>query len=104
MPIIQTRRRFLTTLSVAGTASLIRTRWAEAADGPLETTTLRLQKPALCVSSLYIAEELLRAEASPISAIPPHRTAQHSSRSTATSIFPRPMPRTPSGRSMPVNR
>jgi NitT/TauT family transport system substrate-binding protein len=33
-----------------------------AAEGALETTTVRLQKPGLCVSSLYIAEELLRAE------------------------------------------
>jgi len=43
MATIQTRRRFLTGLSLAGGAtSLIRTRWAEAAEGPLETTTVRL--------------------------------------------------------------
>jgi NitT/TauT family transport system substrate-binding protein len=41
---------------------VIRGPWAEAAEGPLETTTVRFQKPGLCVSSLYIAEELLRAE------------------------------------------
>ncbi len=44
----QTRRGFMGGIAAAGTASLIRTRWAEAAEGPLETTTLRLQKPALC--------------------------------------------------------
>ena len=62
MALIQTRRGFLGGISAAGATSLIRTRWAEAAEGPLETTTVRLQTPALCVSSLYIAEELLRAE------------------------------------------
>src|SRR5208282_2686238 len=58
----QTRRGFLGGIAAAGGASLIRTRWAEAAEGPLETTTVRLQTPALCVSPLYIADELLRAE------------------------------------------
>ena len=58
----QTRRRFLTTLSLAGAAGLIRAPRAEAAEGALETTTVRLQAPGLCVSSLYIAEALLRAE------------------------------------------
>jgi len=62
MALIQTRRGFLGGIAAAGATSLIRTRWAEAAEGPLETTTVRLQTPALCVSSLYIAEELLRAE------------------------------------------
>jgi NitT/TauT family transport system substrate-binding protein len=33
-----------------------------ALEPPPETTTVRIQKPALCVSSLYFAEELLRAE------------------------------------------
>src|SRR5262249_46893522 len=41
---------------------LIRLPRAEASEGPLETTTVRFVKPGLCVSSLYIAEELLRAE------------------------------------------
>jgi len=59
----QTRRRFLTTMSLAGAASLLRAPLGLAAEGPLETTTVRIQKPGgLCVSSLYIAEELLRAE------------------------------------------
>jgi NitT/TauT family transport system substrate-binding protein len=58
----QTRRGFLGGIAAAGAASLIRTRWAEAAEGPPETTTVRFQKGALCVSSLSIAEEMLRAE------------------------------------------
>jgi NitT/TauT family transport system substrate-binding protein len=63
MALIQTRRRFLGGIAAAGAAGLLRARHAEAADGPLETTTVRIQKPGgLCGSSLYIAEELLRAE------------------------------------------
>jgi NitT/TauT family transport system substrate-binding protein len=57
------RRHFVSGLAAVGAESLIRhARCAEAAEGPLETTTVRFQKPGLCVSSLYIAEELLRAE------------------------------------------
>jgi len=62
MALMQTRRGFLGGIAAAGAASLTRVRCAEAAEGPLETTTVRFQKPGLCVSSLYIAEELLRAE------------------------------------------
>jgi NitT/TauT family transport system substrate-binding protein len=62
MALIQTRRGFLGGIAAAGAAGLIRAPRAETAEGPLETTTVRLQKPGLCVSSLYIAEELLRAE------------------------------------------
>jgi NitT/TauT family transport system substrate-binding protein len=62
MPIMQTRRRFLAMTTLAGAAGVLSPRGTRAAEGPLETTTVRLQKPALCVSSLYIAEELLRAE------------------------------------------
>jgi NitT/TauT family transport system substrate-binding protein len=62
MALIQTRRTFLGGIAAAGTAGLIRTRWAEAAEGPLETTTVRLQKGGLCVSTLYVAEQLLSAE------------------------------------------
>ena len=56
------RRRFISGLAAAGAAGLLRAKRAEAVDGPLETTTVRLQKPGLCVSSLYVAEEMLRAE------------------------------------------
>jgi NitT/TauT family transport system substrate-binding protein len=62
MALIQTRRRFLGGIAAAGAAGLLRARHAEAADGPLETTTVRLAKGALCLSTLYIAEEMLRAE------------------------------------------
>ena len=62
MALIQTRRGFLGGIAAAGAEGLIRAPRAEAADGPLETTTVRIQKPGLFVSSLYIAEELLRAE------------------------------------------
>jgi NitT/TauT family transport system substrate-binding protein len=62
MALIQTRRGFLGAIAAAGAAGLLRAERAEAADGPLETTTVRFQKGALCVSSLSIAEEMLRAE------------------------------------------
>jgi NitT/TauT family transport system substrate-binding protein len=58
-----TRRRFMSGVAAAGGAGLLRAERAEAADGPLETTTVRFQMPGLCVvPSLYIAEERLRAE------------------------------------------
>ena len=62
MALIQTRRGFLGGIAAAGAAGLIRASPAEAADGPLETTTVRLQTPGLCVAPVYIAEALLRAE------------------------------------------
>jgi NitT/TauT family transport system substrate-binding protein len=63
MPVTKTRRRFLTTLSAAGAASLLRTPVSLAAEGSLETTTVRIAKvPAICVAPKYVAEELLRAE------------------------------------------
>ena len=58
MPMRQTRRSFLTTLSLAGGASLIRAPRGLAAEGALETTTVRLMRtPAICH-----AEQLLHAE------------------------------------------
>jgi NitT/TauT family transport system substrate-binding protein len=59
---MQTRRGFLGGIAAAGATSLMRTRWAEASEEPLETTTVRLQTPGLCVAPLLIAEALLRAE------------------------------------------
>jgi len=44
MPLMQTRRRFLTTLSLAGAAGLVRARPALAAEGPPEITSVRIQK------------------------------------------------------------
>jgi NitT/TauT family transport system substrate-binding protein len=63
MPTMQTRREFLTALSLAGAAGLVRPPPVLAAEGALETTTVRIAKSAaLCVSPQYVAEELLRAE------------------------------------------
>jgi len=62
MRLKQTRRRFLAGLSLASAGGLVRVPRPLAGEPPLETTTVRFQKPGLCVSSLYIAEELLRAE------------------------------------------
>src|SRR5215469_11418124 len=63
MPLPQTRRCFLTTLSLAGAASLVHIPPALPAEKPLETTTVRIVKsPAICIAPQYVAEELLRAE------------------------------------------
>jgi NitT/TauT family transport system substrate-binding protein len=63
MPMTQTRRRFLTTLSLAGTAGLIRAPLVLAAEEALETTSVRLMRiPTICLAPQYVAEELLRAE------------------------------------------
>jgi NitT/TauT family transport system substrate-binding protein len=60
---IQTRRRFLTTLSLAGAAGLVGPQRAFAAGGALETTTVRIANvPGICIAPQYVAEELLRAE------------------------------------------
>jgi NitT/TauT family transport system substrate-binding protein len=59
----QTRRRFLTTLSLAGAAGFVRAPRTLAAGGPLETTTVRITKtPGICTAPQYVAEELLSAE------------------------------------------
>jgi len=62
MPVLQTRRRFLTTVSLAGAAGLLHAPVLQAAEEPLETTTVRLAKRGLCNAPEYVAEELLRAE------------------------------------------
>jgi NitT/TauT family transport system substrate-binding protein len=63
MATMQTRRRFLTTLSLAGAAGLVRTPQTLATEGVLETTSVRLPKgSSICTSPQYIVEELLRAE------------------------------------------
>src|SRR5215472_8031659 len=62
MTMIHTRRRFLT-LSLAGAAGLVRAPPSLAAEGALETTTVRIAKgPAICPAPLNASEELLRAE------------------------------------------
>ena len=63
MPMIQTRRRFLTTMSLACGAALLRTPYVLAAEGVPETTTVRIVKlPSICVAPQYVADELLGAE------------------------------------------
>ena len=60
---MQTRRRFLSTVSLASAAGLVRAPLSLAAKGALETTTVRLAKnPGICIAPQYVAEELLRAE------------------------------------------
>jgi NitT/TauT family transport system substrate-binding protein len=60
---MQTRRRFLTKLSVAGAAGVMRVPRVLAAEGALETTRVRLPKtPSICIAPQDVAEDLLRAE------------------------------------------
>src|SRR5438105_2402276 len=57
------RRHVLTGIAAAAGASLLPPALAGAAEGALETTSIRLAKtPALCTAPQFIAEELLRAE------------------------------------------
>jgi NitT/TauT family transport system substrate-binding protein len=63
MTMMRTRRRFLATLSLGGTACLVRAPLAVAAEGPPETTSVRFMRtPSLCHAPQFVAEELLRAE------------------------------------------
>jgi NitT/TauT family transport system substrate-binding protein len=63
MPMTQTRRLFLAALSAAGGAGLVRPSRVLAAEGPLETTTVRITKnQGICYAPQYVAEELLRDE------------------------------------------
>ena len=63
MRIPQSRRQFLATLTMAAAAGLINGPRALAAEGPLETTAVRLMRiPAICHAPQFVAEELLHAE------------------------------------------
>ena len=62
MSLPQNRRRVLSTLALAGAAGLIRAPLVLASEASLEITTVRLQRPGLCVAALDIAEALLRAD------------------------------------------
>jgi len=63
MPITQTRRRFLASLSLAGAAGLLRAPPSLAAEEALETTGVRLSKtPSICIAPQYVADQLLRSE------------------------------------------
>jgi NitT/TauT family transport system substrate-binding protein len=63
MPMMQTRRRVLTTLWLAGAAGLLSARPTRAVQRGLETTSVRIASlPGICIAPQYVAEELLRAE------------------------------------------
>jgi len=62
MAMIQTRRRFLTTLPLAGAASFVRVAAPLAAGEPPETTTVRLAYDGTICSPLLVAEQLLATE------------------------------------------
>jgi NitT/TauT family transport system substrate-binding protein len=65
MKMTQTRRRFLTTLSLAGAAGFLPAPIprARAAERELEITSVRLAKvPVICFAPQYVCEALLRAE------------------------------------------
>src|SRR5262245_23219275 len=63
MKIMQSRRRFLTGLSLAGAAGLVGMRRSLSAEPPPETTTVRLGHGlSPCAAPVYAAEELLRHE------------------------------------------
>jgi NitT/TauT family transport system substrate-binding protein len=64
MPIIQTRRRFMSSAALAGAAALLQVPRMAAAEGALETTTVRVVKVpgAICLAPQNLSEQLLRAE------------------------------------------
>src|SRR5215471_15925252 len=64
MPITQSRRRFLTTASLACATGLLGEPKIAAAEPPPETTAVRIEKATggICVAPAYIVGELLRAE------------------------------------------
>jgi NitT/TauT family transport system substrate-binding protein len=63
MPITQSRRQVLTTLSLAAAAGFLRVPESLAAEGPPETTSVRLMRSStICYAPQFVAEELLRAE------------------------------------------
>jgi NitT/TauT family transport system substrate-binding protein len=63
MHFLQSRRDFMTALSVAGAAGVLGTRTSLADEGPPETTTVRVgDYPNICGAPVDIAADLLRAE------------------------------------------
>ncbi len=63
MQMKQSRRRFLTGVSLAGAAGLLGARPTRAAQPGLETTSVRIASvDGICIAPQYVAEELLRAE------------------------------------------
>ena len=64
MPIIQTRRRFISSVALASAAGLLHVPRVAAAEGAFETPTVRMVRypGAICVAPQNLSEELLRAE------------------------------------------
>jgi NitT/TauT family transport system substrate-binding protein len=64
MLMTQTRRRLLTTMALGGgAAAILPYRKSDAAEPPLETTSVRIAKyPLICYAPQYASDELLRAE------------------------------------------
>jgi len=63
MSIMQTRRRFLCSATLAGGASMLPSLGARAAEPRLETTTIKLARdPAICTMPQMIPAQLLQAE------------------------------------------
>jgi NitT/TauT family transport system substrate-binding protein len=64
MHIMQSRRDFLSTLSVAGAAGVFGARTPRAGEAPPETSTVLIggDPPGICIAPQYMAEDLLRAE------------------------------------------
>jgi NitT/TauT family transport system substrate-binding protein len=63
MQIVQSRRDFLASASLAASTSVLGARASLADEGPLETTTIRLSfTTGICFAPLDVAEAFLRAE------------------------------------------
>jgi len=63
MHLMQSRRRFLVSTSLAAAAGVFAPRAVLAAEGPPETTTIRLRKQlSICFAPLYVVEAFLHAE------------------------------------------
>ena len=63
MPVTQTRRQFLTGISLASAAGLLRAPPVLAAGAGLETTSVRIANlQGICIAPQYVAEELQHAE------------------------------------------
>jgi NitT/TauT family transport system substrate-binding protein len=63
MHIIQSRRRFLASASLAAAAGVVGAGRSLADEGPPEVTTLRLPfNPNICLAPAYVADDLLHAE------------------------------------------
>jgi NitT/TauT family transport system substrate-binding protein len=89
MQIIQSRRDFLASASLAAAASAFGPRRSVADEPPPETTTVRLSKiPGICIAPQYLAEELLRAEGfTDVRYVPIASAIQHESIATGQVDF-----------------